>query len=157
MACAGEQTLAQTSSYGELQAAYLYNFAKYIKWPAEFQKFVIGVYGESAIINDLTNTLKGKKVWGFEIEVRTIISNEMIPECHIIYLPVGNSRNILTLREKVGAKSILIASEEDLIKKGAIISFIIEDGRLRFKLNKKALGEAGLTASEGLLKLAIIQ
>jgi hypothetical protein len=39
---------AQTHVYAlrELQAAYIYNFAKYIKWPAEAEAFVIGVYAE---------------------------------------------------------------------------------------------------------------
>jgi hypothetical protein len=44
-----------------------------------------------------------------------------------------------------------------MIKKGAMISFVVEDEKLRFKLKKASLASAGLVASDGLLKLAIVQ
>ena len=149
--------IAQTSSYGELQSAYLYNFAKYIRWPAEQSQYVIGVYGESEITEDLRNLLKGKKIGGKEVVVRILTDDTALDEMHIVYLPADYSRKITFLKESTKGKSILLVTEEDLIKKGALISFTIEDDRLRFKLNKKAFANANLIASEGLLKLAILQ
>lgn len=68
----GKAAQAQTSSYGELQAAYIYNFAKYISWPDEAQQFVIGVFGDADIMDDLEITLKGKKVRGKPIALKKI-------------------------------------------------------------------------------------
>jgi hypothetical protein len=150
------EAVAQTSSYGELQAAYLYNFAKYIKWPANPEVFSIGIFGESNITADLVNTLQGKKVGGNPIVVREISSLSNINSFNIIYLPVSNSKSITLLKTAAEGKNILIVSEEDLIKKGASISFVVEHDRLRFKLKEDLLSEAGLQASEGLLKLAIL-
>lgn len=146
----------QASTYGELQAAYIFNFAKYIKWPGNATVFVIGVAGETDILDALQTTLKGKKVGGREIEIRTIATLEEAAACRIVYLPASNSEAIVDLRLAVVGKNVLIVSEEDLIKRGACISFIVEDERLRFKLRKAALEAAGLEASEGLLKLAIL-
>jgi hypothetical protein len=146
---------AQNSSYGELQSAYLFNFAKYIQWPREADSFVIGIFGETEISSDLENTLKGKKVRGLEIQMKEISSLDNLPECNIIYLPASNSKNLAALKNATAGKHILIVSENDLIKKGASISFVIEDDRLRFKLNVKSLSDAELTATEGLLKLAL--
>jgi hypothetical protein len=147
---------AQMSSYEELQAAYIFNFAKYVKWPVENESFIIGVYGEEVISEVWENTLSGKKVAGKEIELKAITSMDRADECNIIYLPESQSRNIAELIEKCSGKSILIVTEADLIKKGATISFIIEDDKLRFKLKKASLLQAGLHATEGLLNLAII-
>jgi len=153
----GCPALAQTSSYDELQSAYLYNFAKYIRWPDEGEIFTIGVLGKADIIQALEAILEGKKVWGARIELKKFNSVDTIPACRIIYLPEASSRNITALKEAVAGKRVLIVSEEDLIRKGAMISFVVEGDRLRFKLKKDALSRAGLIASEGLLKLAILQ
>lgn len=151
------EAVGQTSSYGELQAAYIYNFAKYIKWPMESKVFSIGIYGESEVTSELRNTLQGKKIGGDEIKVSVMSALTDLNDFHIVYLPVSNSRSINLLKEAVKGKNILIVSEEDLIKRGASISFVVEHDRLRFKLKKDSLSEAGLEASEGLLKLAILQ
>lgn len=155
--CAGGRVYAQASSYGELQAAYLYNFAKYVKWPRDPAVFIIGIYGGSDITDELETTLTGKKVAGKSIELKTLTGPGDIGQCHIIYVSESHSKSISLIKETVGSSSILIVTEEDLIKKGATISFVVEDDRLKFKLKKSALSNAGLTATEGLLRLAILQ
>ena len=146
----------QVSTFGELQAAYLYNFAKYIKWPNSSNAFTIGVFGESAALDELKAVLAGKKVMMGEIKVKQINSMAEVAECQIIYLPFTNSRSINKIQTEIAGKPILLVTEEDLTRRGAAISFVVENDRLRFKLNKKSLEEALLVASEGLLKLAIV-
>lgn len=155
---AGRQDVqAQVSSYEELQAAYLYNFAKYIKWPDESEVFVIGVYGNKAtIMPTLESTIKGRKVYGREIVLRVITTPQEVSVCQIVYLPEQESRNINLISQAMTGKTTLLVTEEDLIKKGAMISFVVEDDMLRFKLKKSALSQTGLVISEGLWKLAIL-
>jgi hypothetical protein len=80
----------------------------------------------------------------------------MAADCQIIYLPESSSHELSLLKGATAGRSILIVTEVDLIKKGAGISFVVEGDRLRFKLKKSILADVGLTASEGLLKLAIL-
>lgn len=68
----------------------------------------------------------------------------------------SNSRSLSLLTTELSGKTVLIVTEEDLIRKGAAISFVVEDDKLRFKVKKKELDQAGLVASDGLLKLAIL-
>jgi hypothetical protein len=153
----GNPVCAQTSSYGELQAAYLYNFAKYITWPKASEQFVIGVFQEADIMDALVTTLKGKKVGGKPIVLKKITKEEELRDCHILYLSESNSGSIGLIVTVLNGNNTLIVTEADLIRKGAVISFVVEDDRLKFKLKKKVLNEAGLVASEGLLRLAILQ
>ncbi len=148
---------AQTSSYLDLQAAYIFNFAKYVAWPGASSRFVIGVYGELKIMGFLETALKGKKIGGKRIELKVVETTEDMQICNIIYLPESGSKNIKQLTLDTEGKNILIVTEDDLIKKGAAISFFVEDDRLKFKLRPAALSRAGLSASEGLLKLALLQ
>ena len=103
----------------------------------------------------MENTLKGKKAGGKAIELRVLEKVEEATQCNIVYVTESGSKGINALVNVMGDRNILIVTEEDLIKKGASISFVVEDDRLRFKLKKSALAKSGLVASEGLLKLAI--
>jgi hypothetical protein len=148
---------AQTSLYEELQAAYLFNFAKYVKWPEEHETFVIGIYGESDNMELLQDILETKKVRGKAIVLKVLTDVEEIDETvSMIYVRESATKDFNVIMKAVAGESILIVTEEDMSKKGAMISFILEDSKLRFKLRKAALEAVDLVPSEGLLKLAII-
>jgi hypothetical protein len=140
-----------------LQAAYIFNFAKYIKWPGETKSFVIGVYDDEEVMDLLKNVLSEKKIGGREIELRMLTKSGDLTGCNIVFVPEGGSRYVSDLSDSISGKNILLVTEEDMIKKGAMISFVVEDEKLRFKLKKTSLVSAGLVASDGLLKLAIVQ
>jgi hypothetical protein len=148
---------AQTSSYQELQAAYIFNFAKYITWPGQQDTFVIGIYNEDDMKAFFEKSFAGRTIRGKPIELRVIKRKEEIFSCRIIFIPKSRSKDIKIVTSSAEGGSTLIVTEEDLIKKGATISFVVEDNRLKFKLKKTALLHAQLSASEGLLKLAILE
>jgi hypothetical protein len=149
--------LCAQNSDEELRAAYIYNFAKYIRWPTDNQIFVIGIYSvntDAAIA--LKTTLKGKKIAGKDIVIKILDDNHTAASCQIIYCPDIENKKLASLLEMISQKPVLLVTKEDLIKKGAMISFLIEDEKIRFKLKKDALTKAGLFPTEGLLRLAIV-
>jgi hypothetical protein len=151
------RSLHAQNSDEELRAAYIYNFAKYIRWPNDNPNFVIGIYG-----NDnnsevaLQTTLKGKKIAGKDIVIKTLQDNQTIASCNILYCPDIENKQLAAIVEQIAGKNVLLVTKEDLIKKGAMISFLIEDDKIKFKLKKDTLTKAGLTPTEGLLRLAIV-
>jgi hypothetical protein len=151
------RVVAQTSSYTELQAAYIYNFAKYIQWPNEFTQFTIGVLRSEEIAKDFAKILKGKKIAGKPLVIQLVDPEEKLDGLHMLFLPDEASDDLPGLIDHALSKHILTVTEDDLIRKGAGISFVVQDDKLRFKLKKKILDDSGLVASDGLLRLAIIQ
>lgn len=144
------------STYEELQAVYIYNFAKYIQWPAENPVFVIAVYGgESKFSDILVEILQNKKIRGHEIQIKNMEKPEEMKLAQIIYVSASGSRELSDILEAVKDHNVLLVTEKDLIKKGAMISFLMVNNKLRFKINKEALDAAGMQASEGLLNLAV--
>lgn len=146
---------AQTTSYNELQAIYLYNFAKYTTWPDNFTSFVVGIYDDEAIHSIVDTKLTDKKIKGHPIEVKLIENDEEVKKCHIIYISDPNSKNLTSIIESVQQQNILIVTERDLIKKGAMVSFLLLDNKLRFKINEEAIRNTQMTVSDGLLGLAL--
>ena len=148
---------AQTSSYTELQAAYIYNFAKYIQWPTEYTQFTIGVLGSEEITNDFSRILKDKKITGKPLVIKLVGPEDTLDGLHILFLPDEASSDLSKFVDPALSRYILIVTEEDLIRKGAGISFVVQGDKLRFKLKKKVLDDSKLVASDGLLRLAIVQ
>jgi len=146
---------AQTS-YESLQSAYIYNFAKYIKWNPVPDPFVIGIYGHTTLTPELEKLLAGRKINGKDIVIKPCNSIDETTDCNIVYLPKSKNKEFVHVKNALAEKNILLVTESDHAGAGAGISFIMADNKLKFKLNTSALKKAGIEATEGLLRLAII-
>mgnify|MGYP001799560797 CR=1 FL=1 len=56
----------------KFHSIFMYNFTKYIQWPASYQsgEFIIGVLGTSPITEHLTNMAKVKSAGAQQFEIR---------------------------------------------------------------------------------------
>lgn len=149
------QLKAQESSYSDLQAIYIYNFAKYTSWPQELDTFTIAVYDDAAMHKVISQKLADKTIKGKPIEVKLIYSVTKEDFFHLIYLNRQHSKNLAEVIQNCQQQNTLIVTENDQINKGAMISFLVIGNKLRFKINQEALEDKELTASEGLLGLAM--
>lgn len=140
------------------QSLFIYKFTRYVSWPptAINGKIVIGIYGNSPIVDELRlmSSLK-TSTSGLPIEVKVIQSIEEMENIHILYLASSKSRELSTILKKINKKATLVVAERGgLAKKGACINFILlENDVLRFEVNKAALEQHQLDMSEELLKL----
>ena len=137
---------------------FLYNFMKYIEWPNTEGNFVIGVAGESPVKKELQELAKTKKAKGRQIIVIDVKTPADALLCNMIYIPAQKSSDLKQLLEKVKDKSVLIVAErEGMAKKGAGISFVIDDDdALKFDVNKSALDSHSLKIASMLIKLGFI-
>ena len=152
--CIKFEAKAQVSS-AKMEAVYLYNFTKYINWTAGGDKFTIGVIGSPEMKEELDKSLTGKKVGTKDIEIKDI-SVGQVTDCSIIYLGSSQSNSLSTVNTKIKGKNILLVAQDDLAEKGACISFFMQSGKLKFKLNQAALKDSGLKTSENLLTFATV-
>lgn len=137
---------------------FLYNFMKYVEWPTSDGDFIIGVLGESPVKTELQTLAKTKKAKGRPIVVINVASLNDAVLCNMIYIPSSKSAELKPMIEKVKGKSILIVAErEGLAKKGAGISFFIDDDdALKFDINKSAIDSQSLKIAQMLLQLGIL-
>ncbi len=150
------QTVSAQTNFYKLHALFIYNFIKNIQWQNVGDKFLIGVYGSDNAVKVLKENLKNKKMGTKNIEVVRVNSPADASECEVIYAPKSSKAKIIDFINGSNPQGKLFVTEDDLTKNGASISFIIQNSKLRFKINKNKIDDAGLKVSNSLLSLGII-
>jgi hypothetical protein len=143
----------------KFKALFMYNFTKYIEWPASHRQgdFVIGVLGNSQLTRELETIASKQKVGSQNIIVKTYGSVDEIGYCNILYLPPSKSSQISFVVNKLTDKStLLITDKEGLASQGACINYIMDGDKLKYEVNKNNIEKKGLSVSNALLSLGIV-
>lgn len=154
---------AQNSSPSEYQikAAFLYNFAKFVQWPAQVfprptSPIVIGVLGKNVFGGDLEKTIHGKAINGHPLLFKEFRSTTEATNCEILFISPSEKNHLPKILNGLHGANVLTVSETDhFTEDGGMINFVIEDDRIHFQINNDAAKKAGLTISSKLLSLAI--
>jgi hypothetical protein len=70
----------------QVKAAFLFNFAKFVQWPAESGPLVIGVVGDEALAAAVAHLAAGRTVDGRSVEVRTFRRGQTPAGYHIVHV-----------------------------------------------------------------------
>jgi len=149
----------------KVKAAYLYNFGKFVEWPATAfegpdSPFVIAVVGSDPFARILGETVLNKQIGDRAIRVLRLNSSDEadlrpLRRCHILFVPGGVDFDAKPMQRHCAGSAVLVVGDRDrFVAEGGMIGFVLEDGRIRFELCREALERAGLNASAQLLKLA---
>ena len=147
-----------SGNLSSMQASYIVNFLRLIKWPDvnTSNTFIIGVYGDSQTYEQLVNYTKNRKVGTKSIEIRKINSSKEAAICQVIFVPVVNSSKILELQNNLGNKPCLIISEkEGMNNSGSTIEFVIQNDRLKFRINETRAKQQNLSLSKSLIDMSV--
>ncbi len=146
-----------------IKAAYLYNFGRYVEWPAESFKdgqapFVIGILGPDPFGALLDEIASGKRVEGRRIVVRRFPSMSNYVPCHILFVPAaaGPDEKAAALAKTRGGSVLLVGDEPGFARQGAAIGFYLEANRVRFEINAEVAKRHRLRISSKLLSLGRI-
>lgn len=143
----------------KIKVIFIYNFTKYIEWPVDYKTgdFVIGVLGETSVIDELIILAQTKTVGVQKCVVKKFKSAKEITKCHMLYVPQDMSESFTDVLSKTkGMPTLLITEKEGFAKKGAIINFVSVDNKQKFELNRANASKCGLKVSSNLSTLAIM-
>jgi hypothetical protein len=144
---------AQTTNY-QAYSVFVYGLSKYMSWPTSDKKeFVIAVVGKSKAYDEMVKGLAGKAVNGMPVKVvQTEDFNSVAAQ--ILYVSDSKSSSIDEINKATAGKPVLIIAErEGLHKKGAGMSFIAIDSKLRIDINNKELQSRQIKVSTQLQAL----
>ena len=140
----------------KLKAAYLFNFSKYISWPAE------AFTDESAPIHLCLEAKKEFVDFARELTLNRTVGQAKRPvkvlddnnqgHCHIRYL-TSNTHTLLPDAEN----TLVVSSEKGLNVPQTTIWFFREGSKLRFEIDLNKAQKLNLSISSELLKLARIK
>lgn len=149
-----------------VKSVYLYNFARYIEWPAitamPDATFRIGVFGSSPVSVPLVKLAKLRTITDRrtgrtrKIDVVPFDKVEDAPICHMVFISEAKPPTALKmLIDKFKGQPVMLVGETiDFAKSGGTSEFLLEGNGVRFSLNLGDLQSKGLKADAKLLKAA---
>lgn len=144
----------------QVKSVFLFHFTQFVAWPesafeAPGAPFALCVLGEDPFGAYLDETVRGEFMAGHPLEVRRLRSVEAAAACHMVFVSESEGRRTTELRRRlVGRPVLTVADLDDFARTGGIIQFVMEQGRIRFRINVDSARAAGLTISSKLLSLA---
>jgi hypothetical protein len=144
-----------------IKVAYLYQFGRYVEWPAKAfanpnSPFVIGVLDQDPLLPDLEQIAKIKKIQDRPIQIRRFASPADIRACNILYLPATLSAETIgaVVRKFSAHGMLLVGDSDDILNAGGVMQFAVEDNKIRVLISRKAAEREGLKISSKLLQVA---
>jgi hypothetical protein len=146
----------------EVKAAFLYNFARFVEWPAAAlhdpgAPFVIAILGRDPFGSILDETVAGKTVAGRPIEVHRVPRVDDCRNAQIVYVSPSEHLNTAAILKALERPGVLTVGDTDgFAQQGGAINFTVQARRVRFEINPSVAEQAGLKMSSQLLKLATL-
>ncbi len=143
-----------------IKAAFLYNFTKFVEWPAdrfpdESTAILLCVIGKDPFGATLEDTVTGKTVRGRHIDIRRIDDVEDVAACHLLFVGLFERER---MREIVAssyeANILTVGDTRDFVEFGGVINLIKKANKIRFEVNLVAAKQAQLKLDLKLVTLA---
>jgi hypothetical protein len=153
---------AQTFDEYQVKAAFIYNFVRFVEWPAltfktDKDPVRICVLGQNPFGGALKGAIDGKIVLGRSLVVTDISDAGQPPDCQILFIGSLEWKHRRPILAALQTPGVLTVGETDgFATQGGIVNFKLEDGRVRLEINVEAAGRARLRISSRVLSLAQI-
>jgi YfiR/HmsC-like len=144
----------------QIKSAFLYNFAKYVRWPNQdapnsSDSFGICILGTDPFGPYLDSILTDKSMNSMKLEVKRISRVQDATGCQILFISSSEENRLVPDLAALKGKSVLTVGEmPHFAEQGGMIQFIVRESMVRFEINLGAADRAGLAISSQLLKLA---
>ena len=144
----------------QVKAAYVYNFAKFVEWPASdsLSNVTVCIYGKDPFEGFLDQAVAGKLVHGLPIVVKRLSAVEEIwDQCQVLFLGSMSGARIQSALSRVQGHSVVTIGESDsFAETGGMIGLVVEHGRIQFDINLAQVAAAHLKISSRLVELGSV-
>lgn len=152
---------AQQPTVADLKAAYIYNFVRYVEWPAEAEHrkgadFMLCLAGpEDEALFAALYELDGKSVRDHRILVRRSSADDELRDCAMMVIEKADADQTERLLQQLeGSPTLTVSSTDGFLDHGGMIRLVTEAGKVRFDINLGAARRNDLILTFQLLKLA---
>ena len=156
----GSAAVAQSQDESAVKTAYIYNFSKFIDWPAtafaNSDAPITFCVIDQSLPDSALSKLDKRKVNQRELAVEKITLKSAHTPCHILYLGELSAAQVSeVIRLYRDDPVLLIGDTGQASEKFAAINLTSEDRKLRFNVNLGQASAHHLEISAYLLKLAL--
>ncbi len=163
VAALGPARAADQVSPEEVKAAFCFNLARFVQWPAAaFEKpdapFVIGVLADDAFSEALERTIAGRSVGGHALQVKRLKHAAEGAKAQILFLGGGvDEAEANAALPALRPRPVLTVADADAgVRATTMVTFFRSQNRIRLALTLAPIREAGLSVSSKLLQVAVV-
>jgi hypothetical protein len=153
---------APRASEYQIKAAFLFNFAQFVEWPASAfstldAPLIIGILGADPFGAALDEIVRGERIADRALVVRRYEQVADATEAHILFVGRSEEEALPAILLELRNRQILTVGEvEGFAQRGGMIGFVSADNRIRLNVNLSASEDSDLTISSRLLRAAEI-
>jgi hypothetical protein len=142
------------------KATYLYRFVEFIEWPEYIFRdpkspMVVGILGGNPFGDDLDKIVKSQNVNGHPLVVRRMTPFSDLKQCQILFINRSiKSRLPLIFNSLAGGHTLTVSDADGFLEAGGMIHFFVQEGKVRFEINRTAVDKAGLKIDSQMLIMA---
>ena len=149
---------AQAANEYQVKAAFIFNFAKFVEWPADAVgdggALVVGVVGDDPFGGAL-DRLNGNTANGRALRIKRFRGRDDLRACQVLFISTSEDSHLKKIMESIRGTSVLTIGEmPQFNQSGGMIRFVIQNNKVRFEINAAAAGQARLRISSKLLALS---
>jgi uncharacterized protein DUF4154 len=160
-ATSGAVAARATREY-DLKAAFLFNFARFVEWPADAfatdtTPITIGILGDDPFGRSLDDIVSNEAVRNRRLIVRRYSSVDEVESCHILFISASQAGRLDQILGRLGKRSVLTVGDTNgFTSRAGMVGFEMARSRLKLQINLSAVRAARLTISSQLLRQARI-
>lgn len=142
-------------SAADVKAAYLFNFGKFVRWPAPASSFEVCIVGRDDIAPVLSTITAKERIDGAPVRVRQFERAADARGCEIVFLGASESAHLeQDLSALAGSNALTVGDSPAFLDRGGMIQFVLDNKRVRFAVNLDAVKRTHLELSSELLRVA---
>ena len=145
----------------DVKAAFVYNFAKFVQWPADaFPRtdapLTICIVGTDPFGPSLDETLKGEHLDGHPLAAVRHQAPPPAGTCHVLFVSASEEGRYGELLAAIDStRTLTVGDTISFLDAGGYLAFYLDNGRVRFAVNSDLAGADGLDVSSKLLRVAM--
>lgn len=153
------QNAAQTThpTQNDVEAAYLYNFGKFVHWPPNPQRHRLNIciLGSDPFGSTLDRILDNETINGLRLTATRLSDTASARSCAIVFLGDSEASHLeQDLFALTGLPVLTVSDTPGFLEHGGMVQFVVENDNVRFQVNLSAANRNGLVLSSQLLKVA---
>jgi hypothetical protein len=145
---------------GAVKATFLIRFASFVQWPAESfpdpaDPVVICVARDRPFANLVEAAARNERIGARSVVVRQFDAPSASLGCHVLYVAYAPGSGIAETLNLVAGQPVLTVTDERHGSTRGMVHFVLDAGRVRFRIDRDAVEAAGLNPSARLLNVAL--
>jgi hypothetical protein len=144
----------------DVKAAYLFNFGKFIRLPANAPSaqggtFDICIFGQDPITQIVEGITHNEKINNRPVRVVRTKGVREDRSCAVAYISASEDEHIESdLTDLAGGETLTVSDAPSFLARGGMIQFVILANHVRFTVNLDAIKRTHLSLSSELLRVA---